>query len=259
MAGEIKIIDIAEQRKAKAWELHRNAINGLLEHVCNLVIIYKNKFFVELGFNTMQDYCREMWGYARSTMYRKLNVGEKLINALNIDNTNENKIKDTDVRVLYTRQIENFDEENIIDIDVRVLYTRQTELVHLNEFMKLQEDKQYLLSRLEYSKFNNLLSNGTVKLGSKTFTLKDIKETDRDTLRNLINGNKYIVRKGSNEFERIYKRAERLLNNLVYDYEHCAIFTDYDIQRLNYHVKEISKIYDQYIPQISDRNENKIS
>jgi hypothetical protein len=196
-----------EQRKAKAIELHRVATGGLQDHLYALMLINNDKFYVELGFESMEEYCKEVWSYARSTMFGYLQVATKFL-PIGI-------------------------EENSVQ--------------HVGLF-SLGLVKLQILSVLEDHLINELAVKGTLKLGDTTYTLQQLREMDREKLRELITGKvKEPAPPQMNiPFPKVYDNAEKYFTKIMNDVIACPVIIQPDKVKIRIAIEEAARVFDMY-------------
>lgn len=243
-----EIIVNQEQRLDTAQDWHNLASkSGLIHYLC-LMVIHDNGFYKELGFNKFEDYAKELWVYTRSTAFNRLKIASKIRKSIGID-LNLNSVQQIGL-VEENQQYELVKPENR----------------HLKDFFKLPYTKQLLIAQfLTQQEFDNLIQTGKARFNSHTLTIQEMGDTQRDSLRRLVKGEKRvkIVKEKSDTipFKVVYKRAEKIFNILTFDIGHCPVFGKHDIDRIEFHIVKLVEIYDQFVQKIPsnelDKNEIK--
>lgn len=209
-----------EERKTRALELHKKATSSILEHLYILKEINDNKFFMELGFETIADYCRSTWDYAKSTVSEYLKVANKLLPVISVSSNNNN-----------ISSSNQFDASNFSYLPMR---------------------KLVVLSKLNQSQLNYLIKNGKIHLGSRTFTTEDFNEMDYNSLKSLVKGEKRVAIKkertgdGSVPFEVATKRIDKYINLILHDIHNCPLFGESDQRLMEGYCVRIIKVYEKY-------------
>lgn len=68
-----------DQLKQKATEYDKMLTRGLYENLLLLKGINDEKLYLYLGFESLEDYCKDRWDMAKQTMYHYLNVATKFL------------------------------------------------------------------------------------------------------------------------------------------------------------------------------------
>jgi hypothetical protein len=209
---------------------------ALLHYLC-LLAIYEQKYYIELGYNSMENYCKECWDYARSTAFRKLQTATKIQNYCGFNlNLNQSCIAGL-LDLIQQSGIEKEDEN------------------YLSTFLSLPSEKQSLLSKLDQKDFNHLIKTGKTHFGSSQLTLDNVNEYSRDTLRRLADGEKRVVIKKEADnknkpfelpFEIANKRINKYISNILLDIHNCDTFSKLDQQNIEEHLRAILSIYDEH-------------
>ncbi len=212
-----------EQRKAEALKLHEKATGGLFEHLYVLKEINDNKYFIELGFESMAEYCKRTWDYAASTLKEYLLVSNRLLPTISASVNRRHGV-----------------------------YIEDQSSVQRIGLTSLPLKKLIILSQLEQSQLSKFAENGTIRLRNNIYTLADIKEMDRDSLRSLVNGEKRVVVKKEAEtkdkipFEKVYKNAEKHFTKLLLELYKCDLIVADHKKEIDIHLRRAIHIYDLY-------------
>lgn len=214
------------QRKDEAKYRHKLAYECAIEHSCQLYVINEKKLYIELGFNSMTEYSKELWGYARSTMFGKLKIADRIWQSLGLT--------DTDVRVQFAGLLGKENEN------------------YLSSFLSLPSDKQSVLSALPQNEFDSLIQTGKTRIGSKQFTTNDFHEYSLDTIRALIKGKKRVQIKKTTEvkknlpFKKVYANAEKYFTKLITELGKSDMISIEHKNEIDTYLREAIKIYDMY-------------
>lgn len=244
MAAEINIQlnETPAQRVASAHNWHNLAYKSGLMHYFCLEAIYEREYYKELGFNTFEDYAKELWGYTRSTAFHRLKIATKINKSIGVDlNSNQSTIGG-----LLMGNDPN--EPNVLENN------------HLKNFLGLPYKKQLIIAQfLTQQEFDNLIQTGKARSGHFAKSLNDMQELDRDALKTWAkrksrskNEKKHQPLNTLQYFKKLYNHMEKHLNAIL-DAMHGDpqnIFDLKDKEAIEELFIAVAKIY--------DKNKNKL-
>ncbi len=208
-----------DERKKEAVKWLNQATGTLFDHLAALKVINDNQYYIDLGFESMEELCKETWDYAKRTMYEQLQVANKMLPILSVSSS------------------------------VR----HGAQMVHHTEIASLPFKKLLILSTLEDQQLLNFADTGFLKIGDSVYTFEDIKKMDRNVLRNLIIINPDDYEETKEEpvgmklpFDKVYSRAEKYFSRLLLDIYNCDTIVNEHRTQIDLLIRKAAKIFDYY-------------
>jgi hypothetical protein len=216
-----------EQRLISATFIQDMASKTKLMHYFCLFIIYEREYYIELGYNSFEEYIKDTWNYTHSTAFNHLKIAKTLQNTLNIClSQNESNIV------------------GLLDVHNK----------NLDDFMDLPYTKQLILSQMDQNKFNKMIETGKVNFVDGSFTIKELKTIDRESLWKFVKGVKSLVIKKESEtkalltFEKVYSNVEKYFIRIAIDTSKCELISIPHKEMIEKKIQEIVEIFDIYKP-----------
>lgn len=200
---------IEHQLKEKAIEYDKFLVRGLHEHLSILKEMYEEKLYLYLGFQTLEEYCKDRLNIAKSTMYGYLQVARKFLPLAKID---ENPISPC---------------HGLIGFGV---------------------EKLTILASLEKTILSELIAKGVIKLRLKTYKITDFKKMTAADLRQLISGKTKTIKEDNDTipFQKVYNQTEKYFAKIVNDIYCCPTIKEPDANQIEILIKRAALIFDKY-------------
>lgn len=219
--NENNIQPYQEDRKKRALELDNASTNSLFTFFLTLKEINDDSYFIELGFETMAAYCKYKYDFAKSAVSEYLKVANKLLPQAITSNSNE---------------------------------------FGSAELWSMPISKLQIIAKLNDSQIEQLLNKGSIKLGGHIYSIQDLKEMDRDSLRKLAKGVRPpIIKKESKNDSKTDLTPEKALdltithiNAISKIASRCFMINKIDNAVFNDCFKKIALIYQKYITETNN-------
>jgi len=206
-----------DERKKEAVKWLNQATGTLFDHLAALKVINDNQYYIDLGFESMEELCKETWDYAKRTMYEQLQVANKILPLLSTT-------------------------PGIVRYSAQVLCN--------GTLSSLPFYKLVILSGLEDSQILTLVNSGVIRIGDDTYTIEDIKKMDRNFLRKLTNTDDEETKEEPEgmklPFNKVYSRAEKYFSRLLLDLYKCDTIVDEHRTQIDILIRKAAKIFDYY-------------
>jgi hypothetical protein len=209
-----------EEHNARALQLDSTATVTLFNFFVALKEINDNKYYHRLGATSMAEYCKRKFDMASSSVSEYLKIANKLL-----------LVSDTNTSL--DSEAEKFRRAELFQLPIR---------------------KLVIISQLEPKQISRLVEDGTLQLKSKTFTMEDIKEMDRDSFRKLVSGKQRVEIKKEAEtkdvipFEKVYANAEKYLFKLITEIRKSDLISSEHKKEIEKRLTSAAQIYDMYKP-----------